>query len=117
MMNVYEKINRTMEAMKTFVIDGLNATDLKVRIGRYSIMTGCFEIVNNENFFNYNFYEKVNNFLKITGLSNYYELCQYNIFENNFDHADRRYLVRLKENLEISDLETLMSICKLKGLI
>ena len=115
-MNVYEKINRTMEAMKTFVIDGLNATDLKVRIGRYSIMTGCFEIVNNEKFFNYNFYEKVNNFLKITGLSNYYELCQNDIFEK-LDHTDRKYLIRLKENLEISDLETLISICKLKGLI
>lgn len=115
-MNIYEKINHTMEAMKTFIIDGLNATDLKVKVGRYSVTTGCFEIVNKEKFFNYNFYEKVNDFLKITGLSNYYELCQYNIYEN-FYNADRRYLVRLKENLEISDLETLISICKLKGLI
>ena len=115
-MNIYEKINRTMEAMKTFIVDGLNATDLKVRIGRYSVTTGCFEIVNKEKFFDYNFYEKVNDFLKITGLSNYYELCQYNICEN-FYNADRRYLIRLKENLETSDLETLISICKLKGLI
>jgi len=115
-MNIYEKINHTMEAMKTFIVDGLNATDLKVRIGLYNVTTGCFEIINKEKFFNYNFYEKVNNFLKITGLSNYYELCQYDIYEN-FYNADRRCLIRLKENLEISDLETLISICKLKGLI
>ena len=115
-MNIYEKINHTMEAMKTFIVDGLNTTDLKVKIGRYNVTTGCFEIVNKEKFFNYNFYEKVNDFLKTTGLSNYYELCKYNIYEN-FHNADRRYLVCLKENLEISDLETLISICKLKGLI